>query len=170
MRRSELKADCTRCEALCCIATPFSASEDFALDKGAGEPCPNLGADHRCRIHSELAARGFPGCALYDCLGAGQRLTALFPRERGTAARNEAFLRLREVHQLLWRLTEAAKLIPAGLDPAVREALEARIASLEAVDPADAGALLAFDLEAHEAEARAPLQVLAEALGRRPPR
>ena len=37
----ELRADCTRCFALCCVAPAFAASADFAIDKPAGQPCPN---------------------------------------------------------------------------------------------------------------------------------
>ncbi|HEY6597232.1 MAG TPA: pentapeptide repeat-containing protein, partial [Asanoa sp.] len=39
-RRAELRADCTRCVGLCCVAPAFSASADFAIDKPAGRPCP----------------------------------------------------------------------------------------------------------------------------------
>ncbi|MDR3081083.1 MAG: pentapeptide repeat-containing protein, partial [Streptomyces sp.] len=40
--RSDLRADCSSCFALCCVALPFAASADFAIDKAAGTPCPNL--------------------------------------------------------------------------------------------------------------------------------
>ena len=52
----------------------FAASADFAIDKPAGDPCPNLRADFRCGIHTELRDRGFPGCTVYDCFGAGQQI------------------------------------------------------------------------------------------------
>ena len=70
----ELRANCERCFGLCCVAPAFSASADFAIDKAAGRPCPNLRADNRCQIHAELRPRGFPGCAVYDCFGAGQKV------------------------------------------------------------------------------------------------
>src|SRR5690349_1269727 len=72
----ELRADCARCAALCCVGPAFAASADFALDKPAGTPCPNLRDDFRCGIHAELATAGFRGCTVYDCFGAGQRVTA----------------------------------------------------------------------------------------------
>ena len=50
----------------------------FGLDKPAGEACPHLAADCRCTIHADRAARGFAGCAAFDCRGAGQLATALF--------------------------------------------------------------------------------------------
>ena len=53
--RRELRADCTRCFGLCCVAPAFAASADFAIDKPAGRPCPNLGTDFRCGIHARAA-------------------------------------------------------------------------------------------------------------------
>ena len=70
--RSELQADCARCFGLCCVALPFAASADFAVDKAAGSPCRNLRTDFGCGIHAELRQRGFNGCTVYDCFGAGQ--------------------------------------------------------------------------------------------------
>jgi len=65
--RSSLRADCERCFGLCCVAPAFSASADFAIDKDAGQACPNLQSDFRCGIHAHLRPQGFPGCAVYDC-------------------------------------------------------------------------------------------------------
>jgi uncharacterized membrane protein len=70
--RATLRGDCERCVGLCCVASPFAASADFAIDKPAGAVCPNLEADFRCGIHARLRAEGFPGCTAYDCFGAGQ--------------------------------------------------------------------------------------------------
>ena len=70
-----LRADCAQCVGLCCVAPAFAVSADFAIDKAAGQPCPNLQADFRCGIHAGLRDRGFRGCAVYDCFGAGQRVS-----------------------------------------------------------------------------------------------
>ena len=35
---------------------------------------PEPGPDFRCAIHARLRQRGFPGCAAYDCFGAGQQV------------------------------------------------------------------------------------------------
>jgi hypothetical protein len=70
-----LRADCTACAGLCCVVPAFAASSDFAIDKPAGQPCHNLRDDFRCGIHLELRDRGFAGCTVYDCFGAGQRVT-----------------------------------------------------------------------------------------------
>jgi uncharacterized protein YjbI with pentapeptide repeats len=66
---------CEECFGLCCVAPSFTVSPDFAIDKAAGEPCPNLRRDHRCTIHASLQVRGFNGCVAYDCLGAGQKVS-----------------------------------------------------------------------------------------------
>lgn len=73
--RAHLRPDCSRCAGLCCVAPAFAATADFAIDKPAGVPCPNLRDDFRCGIHARLRDRGFAGCTVFDCFGAGQQLT-----------------------------------------------------------------------------------------------
>nr|BFE68040.1 hypothetical protein GCM10020092_013410 [Actinoplanes digitatis] len=65
----ELRADCGRCAGLCCVAPAFARSADFAIDKPAGRPCPNLAEDFRCGIHERLPEKGFRGCVVFDCFG-----------------------------------------------------------------------------------------------------
>ncbi len=108
----ELQADCSRCVGLCCVAPAFGASADFALTKPAGSPCPNLQADFRCGVHTQLRPLGFPGCVVYDCFGAGQRVTAAFAGQdwrtpEVAAPMFAAFERTRVLHELLWYLNEA---------------------------------------------------------------
>ena len=52
--RARLRADCSRCAGLCCVAPAFAASADFAIDKPAGHACPHLRDDALCGIHAEL--------------------------------------------------------------------------------------------------------------------
>jgi hypothetical protein len=73
-----LRSDCERCAALCCVAFSFDRSRNFAVDKAAGSPCPNLDDCGRCNVHSNRAGLGFSGCVDYDCLGAGQRVVQNF--------------------------------------------------------------------------------------------
>jgi uncharacterized protein YjbI with pentapeptide repeats len=119
--RSSLRADCARCAGLCCVAPAFSASADFAIDKAAGQACPNLRPDFRCGIHARLRQRGFPGCAAYDCFGAGQKVTQVtfggqdWRRAPGIAAQMfRVFTVMRQLHELLWYLGEALALPAAG--------------------------------------------------------
>ncbi len=113
--RRNLLADCSSCFGLCCVALPFQASADFAFDKDAGEPCRHLGTeDFRCTIHDRLPERGFPGCTVFDCFGAGQQVSQVTFRgvdwrsAPETASRMFAVLPvMRQLHELLWLLTEA---------------------------------------------------------------
>lgn len=69
------RADCSQCAALCCAAFPFENSEDFGVEKAAGEPCLHLRGGGQCGIHADKAERGFSGCVRYDCAGVGQLVT-----------------------------------------------------------------------------------------------
>jgi hypothetical protein len=119
--RAGLRADCSRCAGLCCVAPAFAASADFAIDKPAGTACPNLQDDFRCGIHAQLGDRGFPGCAVFDCFGAGQRITQgtfgahSWREEPELAAAQFAVLPvMRQLHESLWYLTESLALAPAA--------------------------------------------------------
>ncbi len=116
-----LRADCSRCVGLCCVAPAFAKSADFAITKPAGRPCLHLRDDSRCGIHGELRERGFPGCTVFDCFGAGQQVTQVtFAgrdwRESPDTARAmfAAFEVMRHLHELLWYLTQALGLEPPG--------------------------------------------------------
>ncbi len=112
--RTHLRADCSSCAGLCCVVPAFSTSADFAIDKPARSPCPNLAADFGCSIHSELRERGFPGCTVYDCFGAGQRVVQLHFGWRDWRSAPEigdamfsAFEVVERMHELLWYLADA---------------------------------------------------------------
>jgi hypothetical protein len=102
------------------VAPAFARSADFAIDKPAGTPCPNLRDDFRCGIHAELRERGFPGCEVFDCFGAGQRLTQVtfggrtWREDPALAAAQFAVLPvMRQLHEILWHLAEALA-VPAA--------------------------------------------------------
>ena len=105
----ELAADCGQCYGLCCVALPFPQSADFAVDKPGGTPCVNLLADFRCGIHDRLRDSGYAGCTVFECFGAGQRVsTGPDWRTPGVAAvMFPRFAKVRALHELLWYLTEA---------------------------------------------------------------
>lgn len=73
----EIKADCSKCSGLCCIALFFSKMDGFPQDKEAGKPCINLNKDYYCKIHGELKNCKMRGCIGYDCFGAGQHVTSV---------------------------------------------------------------------------------------------
>jgi hypothetical protein len=163
MRRPDLVSDCRSCDALCCVATSFDASEDFAISKAAGAACPHLAVDRRCTIHAALAERGFLGCAIYDCYGAGPKITRAFDGDCcSQRQRNAAFMAMRIVHELLWQLLEASRLCPAS-QVALGAELASEVAALEALAQAPTS-LDAMGLEPHEAHARALLRRLGHVL------
>jgi hypothetical protein len=150
-----LKPDCERCCGLCCVAPAFSASEDFAIDKRPGKPCPNLTREFRCGIHDRLRAEGFRGCVAYDCFGAGQKVTQVTFRGQDwqqspliAAQMFEVFGVMRQLHALLVYLTEALELQAAR---PLHGELALRLRELEGYSEADADALLRLDVASHKA-------------------
>jgi uncharacterized protein YjbI with pentapeptide repeats len=138
---------------LCCVAPVFAASADFAIDKEAGQPCPNLEADFRCAIHTRLRQEGFPGCAAYDCFGAGQKVTQAtfggrdWRRTPQIAAQMfEVFRTMRQLHELLSYLTEALTLRRAL--PLHRE-LSLALDDTERLTHGSPDALAELDVRAH---------------------
>lgn len=130
--RNALRADCANCFGLCCVALTLTASADFAINKKAGEPCTNLRDDFRCGIHTRLRPAGFSGCTVYDCFGAGQKVSQEtyggrdWRRVPGTAEQMfQVFPTMRALHELLWYLTEALTLPAAApLHAEIRRALD----------------------------------------------
>ena len=154
-RRLELRADCSRCVGLCCVALTFARSADFAFDKAAGEPCPNLEPDFRCGIHTRLRSSGFKGCTVFDCFGAGQQVAqvtyqGLDWRQAPDKARQmfAVFTAMRQFHELLWYLDQAIGLLPAGT---LRNELEIIAAGTENLTRGTPLAILDMDLPAHQA-------------------
>ncbi|MET0974180.1 MAG: pentapeptide repeat-containing protein [Leifsonia sp.] len=164
--RSALRADCANCFALCCVALNFVASADFAIDKAAGDPCPNLQDDDRCGVHSELRDIGFRGCTVYDCFGAGQHIAQQtfagrsWRADRATAsAMFSSFGVMKELHELLWYLSEARERSEAA---GLRSVVESTLAATQQLTQGTAGELLELDVEAHWAVVNAVLVQVSE--------
>ncbi|MFT4164307.1 MAG: pentapeptide repeat-containing protein [Microlunatus sp.] len=120
-RREDLGADCANCFGLCCVALAFAVSADFPFDKPAGEPCPNLDDQDACRVHAQLRTRGFKGCTVFDCFGAGQKTSRHTFAGRSWRDDDEtrtamfaAFPIIRRLHELLWYLDQAITLVEAA--------------------------------------------------------
>ena len=117
---NNLQAECESCFGLCCVALYFSASEGFPVNKDAGQPCINLQPDFRCSVHNRLSEKGLKGCVAFDCFGAGQKVCQVsfkgqdwmnFPES--SKQMFEVFQIMRQLHELLWYLTESLTLEPA---------------------------------------------------------
>jgi uncharacterized protein YjbI with pentapeptide repeats len=154
--RSSLRADCERCFGLCCVAPAFSASADFAIDKDAGQPCPNLLADFRCSIHDRLRPQGFGGCSVYDCFGAGQKVAQVTFGGRDWRRTPEiaermfgVFTIMRQLHELLWYLSEALTLEAAR---PLHGELSLALQETERLTHGSPDALAELDVGAHRRE------------------
>lgn len=150
---NDLRADCSRCRALCCVAPAFVRSADFPITKPAGVPCPHL-AGTLCAVHDRLRPLGFAGCVAYDCFGAGQRVSALpLPAQEMYAALPV----VRQLHELLWYLGEASSRAPS---PSLADAV-LRVRALAARPD-----VVSVDVAAERARV-APLLTAASATARR---
>jgi uncharacterized protein YjbI with pentapeptide repeats len=151
--RRNLLADCSNCFALCCVALPFAASADFAISKAAGEPCRNLTDDFSCSIHESLRPAGFSGCTVFDCFGAGQKVSQRTFGGRdwrsapGTAKQMFTVLPImRHLHELLWYLSEAMTLPKAKK---LRARLRAALAETEQLTERGPDELIEVNVGAH---------------------
>ena len=149
---TELAADCSRCFALCCVALPLVASADFAIDKAPGVPCPNLREDFGCGIHARLRESGFPGCTVYDCFGAGQKVAHLtyggrdWRAHRGDAEEMFAvFAVVRRLHEILRHLDEARRL---PVPPALADEADRAFGAVDALTRGAPATILALDVAA----------------------
>ena len=165
-QRAELRADCTRCAALCCVALGFAASADFADDKPSGQPCRHLGPGFACTIHGRLRQAGYGGCAAFDCLGAGQQVTQVTFGGRDWrsepaigAAMFAAFAVMRQLHELLWHLSAGLALRPG--EPLAGQ-LGAAWAAIEPLTRTGPGELARLDVAGHHAAISPLLQQLSE--------
>jgi uncharacterized protein YjbI with pentapeptide repeats len=161
MTSLQLVADCENCFGLCCVVPAFSASADFAIDKAAGVACPNLAADFRCSIHPRLREEGFAGCTVYDCFGAGQRVSQVtfggqdWQQAPETAEQMyEVFPIMRALHELLWYLNETLSLQAAG---PIHGELRVTFDEIERLTDNTPDALLSLDVSALRAGVNALL-------------
>ncbi|MFC8591986.1 pentapeptide repeat-containing protein [Streptomyces atroolivaceus] len=152
----DLEADCGNCFGLCCVALPFARSADFAANKAAGTPCGNLRQDFRCGIHERLRDSGYNGCTVFDCFGAGQKVSQVtfegrsWREEPASAdAMYDVFPVMRHLHELLRYIAEATGL-PAARP--VRRALLRAYDRIDAMTRDTAESLLAVDVPAVRGE------------------
>jgi len=131
----DLEPDCDNCIGLCCVATEFKQSDQYAFSKSSGEPCRHLTADFRCGVHADLENIGMKGCAAYTCFGAGQSVTQrLFPdtgwRKAPESAQEifKTFYKLKKLHELIWVLRLTLSACPEGPE---RETIALRLKEVE---------------------------------------
>jgi uncharacterized protein YjbI with pentapeptide repeats len=153
--RHNLRVDCQNCFGFCCVALYFSASEGFPVDKAAGKPCPNLKSDFSCSVHKDLRSLGLKGCTSYDCFGAGQKVAKVtyggddWQKVPESAKQMyEVFLIMRQIHEMLWYLTEALTLQHASR---IYSDIITMLKATEHLTLLSPDALIELDLAAHRA-------------------
>lgn len=151
--RHSLRADCEKCFGLCCVALYISAAEGFSNEKEAGQPCTNLQADFRCRIHQEPKYREMKGCAAYECFGAGQKTSQICFggkdwQQQPESARQmfAVFLIMQQLHEMLWYLAEILTLEAAS---PIHDEARTMLKETEQLTSLDPYSLIALNLEAH---------------------
>lgn len=156
-----LRADCENCFGLCCVALPFAASTDFAIDKDAGQPCPNLQSDFRCGVHNNLRQLGLRGCTVYDCFGAGQKVSQVTFggrdwRQAPESAKHmfEVFPIMWQLQELIWYLTESLTLQQAR---PIHSELSSALDETERLTELSPESLMKLDVAAHRANVNALL-------------
>lgn len=150
--RESLQADCQSYFGLCCTALNIVASSDFAINKPAGSPCPNLQDDYSCHIHSKLQDTGFKGCTVFDCLGAGQQVSQVtFHGQDWRQSREHAdklFWVFPIMEQLYEMLAYVAEALSYQVNSTLDEQLLTQLEQLQQAKSLDADALLALDMMA----------------------
>lgn len=162
---TDLHADCINCFGLCCVGLAFAKSSDFAFDKPIGTPCHNLKSDYLCGIHTELRKDGMAGCTVFDCFGAGQKISQV--TFHGRSWRDNpvsapqmflAFSVMRPLHELLWYITDAISFAPEGAAIELQFAFD----NIEELTNAKPAALLRLDIKAKRDEVNILLQQASE--------
>ncbi len=162
----ELRVDCEKCFGLCCVALYFSASDGFPTNKEAGKPCINLQADYNCAVHKNLRDNGLKGCTAYDCFGAGQKVAQVtfnshdwWKDPECAKQMFEAFLIMRQLHEMLWYLTQALIL---QTDRNGKDEINSLLDNTEDLTLSDLNSLLSIDIEAHRTKVNSLLKSTSE--------
>jgi uncharacterized protein YjbI with pentapeptide repeats len=156
--RLALVADCGSCFGLCCVALAFERSADFPVDKDAGDSCQHLDGGFGCSIHAELRSEGYRGCTVYDCFGAGQQVSQVtfgavswHEAPETSGAMFAALPVMRQLHEMLWYLVEAAERTTASEHD---ERMKELCGDIRQTLDGDASSVLAFDVERLRADVR----------------
>ncbi|MFF2793618.1 pentapeptide repeat-containing protein [Lysinibacillus xylanilyticus] len=148
--RESLQADCQSCFGLCCTALNIAASSDFAINKAAGTPCPNLQSNFSCQIHSKLRDQGFKGCTVFDCLGAGQKVsqTTFHGQDwRQYPETSEKMFRVFPIMEQLYEMIAyVAEAISYKVSSSLFNKLQIQLEQLQRATELEADALLAIDI------------------------
>lgn len=148
--RESLTADCSNCFGLCCTALNIIASSDFPINKPAGTPCKNLQHDYNCQIHSQLRDKGFKGCTVFDCLGAGQVVSQVTFKgkswKENPAIGKKMFKVFPIMEQIHEMITYVAEALSHDVPDDLADKLSKQLKQLQDLTKLDADQLLSIDL------------------------
>ncbi|MBY0124373.1 pentapeptide repeat-containing protein [Bacillus sp. S/N-304-OC-R1] len=112
-------------------------------------------ADYRCSIHSSLREKGFRGCTVYECFGAGQKVSQITYdgndwREHPEIANEmfDVFPVMQQLHEMLSYLDEALHLEEAK---PIHEKLQAAFEETESLTYLNPTSIMELDIPAHRA-------------------
>lgn len=147
------QGDCENCFGLCCVALAFTASADFPVDKAGGVPCKNLEENFRCGIHQNLCPSGYSGCTVFDCMGAGQKVSQHTFGGKSWKDRPESAIQMfqvlpimQQLQEMIFYLTQAMERLGEG---ELEENLHKSRQTIERLTLAPAESLLSIDLPHH---------------------
>lgn len=154
-KSNSLRPDCENCFGLCCVALPYGKSADFAFDKDGGAPCKNLQSNYRCSIHSNLRNQGFKGCTVFECFGAGQKVSQVTYngkdwRENPEIAKEmfDVFPLMQQLHEMLLYIDEALSIEEAR---PIFEELQQALEDIECLTNLSPNEILVLDIPSHRA-------------------
>lgn len=148
--RESLTADCTKCFGLCCTALNIVASSDFPMNKRAGTPCVHLQSDYGCQIHSNLRKKGFKGCTVFDCLGAGQVVSQVTFKGQSWRENPEIRKKMFQVFPIMEQIYEmiayTAEALSYDIPYALSDKLSVQLKELQNLSTLNPEQLLSLDL------------------------
>ncbi|MFJ7973247.1 pentapeptide repeat-containing protein [Psychrobacillus sp. NPDC096389] len=166
--RKGLTADCSNCFGLCCTALNIMASSDFQINKPAGTPCMNLRSDYSCQIHSQLREKGFKGCTVFDCLGAGQVVSQVTFNGQSWRDNPETREKMFQVFPIMEQIHEmiayVAEVLSHDIPNVLSDKLSHKLKELQNLTTLDADELLSLDLVMYRFSLNELLTVASESI------
>ncbi|WP_075980588.1 pentapeptide repeat-containing protein [Bacillus massilinigeriensis] len=152
---NQLSPDCENCFGLCCVALPYAKSADFAFNKDGGSPCRNLQSNYRCSIHENLREKGFRGCTVYDCFGAGQKVSQGTFKGKDWRDHPEKAKEMFDVFPMMQQLFEMLRYLSEALSlnetKSIHEDLLKALEETEKLTNLDSKSILEFNIPMHRA-------------------
>ena len=160
----ELSIDCEKCSGLCCVALYCSKIDGFPENKSADTPCKHLESNFKCNIHTQLLKKNMKGCLIYECFGAGQKVTQLY-KSVGNWSSNpgqrkeiyQIFLIMTKLYQMRWYLIQAFDL---NVSLEINDKITALIQENEQLAGLHPNKLLSYNLDKYREKTNHILKII----------